>query len=288
VHTNGYKANTLCAVAARRAKTVVVKTEHGLVETALRLNKSAMKSYFNRALDQLVTLALTNHVVYVTHDLAGRFRLIHRSKNRTVIHNAIAPIGSCRTGIADALERNRFNVGIVGRVDEVKGHMFLLRAVESLSDLSDLQVHVIGNGPLEARLREFCLTHCLEPKVRFWGFREDIHELMRGLDVLVMPSLHEGLPYTLLEAMYLRIPVIASAVGGLREILRDEVNALLVAPANHQELANAMRHLHDDSELRERLVRRAFADVTSRFMVADMAQKYVEVYGSVLDTARRS
>ena len=288
VHTNGYKANTLCAVAARRAGAVVVKTEHGLVETALRPNKSALKSYFNRALDQLVTLALTNHVVYVTHDLAGRFRLIHRSKNRTVIHNAIAPIDSRRTGIAEAFDRNRFNVGIVGRVDEVKGHVFLLKAVEALAGLHDLQVHVIGNGPLEARLREFCLAHRLEPKVRFWGFREDIHELMRGLDVLVMPSLHEGLPYTLLEAMYLRIPVIASAVGGLREVLRDKENALLVAPANYQELANAMRRFHDDRELRERLARRAFADVTSRFMIADMAQKYAKVYGSALDSARRS
>lgn len=288
VHTNGYKANTLCAVAARRAGAVVVKTEHGLVETALRPNKSALKSYFNRALDQLVTLALANHVVYVTHDLAGRFRLIHRSKNRTVIHNAIAPIDSCRTGKADAFDRNRFNVGIVGRVDEVKGHMFLLRAVESLSDLSDLQVHVIGDGPLEAQLREFCLAHRLESKVRFWGFRENIHELMRGLDVLVMPSLHEGLPYTLLEAMYLRIPVIASAVGGLREVLRDEENALLVAPTNYQELANAMRRFHDDRELRERLVRWAFADVASRFMIADMAQIYAKVYTSALDAVRRS
>jgi len=287
VHTHGYKANTLCAIAARRAGAVVVKTEHGAVETALRPNKSAIKSYVNRALDQLVTLALVNHIVYVTHDLAGRLRWLHCAKRRTVIHNAIAPIDSCRPGIADGFDPSCFNVGIVGRVDEVKGHVFLLKAVEALAELHELQVHILGNGPLEAQLREFCLTHRLESKVKFWGFREDIHELMRGLDVLVMPSLHEGLPYTLLEAMYLKIPVIASAVGGLREVLRDEENALLAAPANHQEVADAMRRFHHDSELRERLARRAFADVTSRFMIADMAQKYANVYGSVLGTARR-
>jgi len=282
VHTHGYKANTLCAIAARRAGAVVVKTEHGAVETGLRPNKSAIKSHVNRALDQLVTLALANHIVYVTHDLAGRFRLLHSWKRRTVIHNAIAPIDSCRTGKVDTLDRNRFNVAIVGRVDEVKGHVFLLKAVEALVGLHELQVHIIGNGPLEAQLREFCLAHRLEPKVRFWGFREDIHELMRGLDVLVMPSLYEGLPYTLLEAMYLRIPVIASAVGGLREILRDEENALLVAPADHQELADAMRHLHDDLKLRERLVRQAFADVTSRFMIAKMTESYLDVYRAAI------
>ncbi len=282
IHTHGYKANVICALAARRTGAAIVKTEHGIVEPPLRLDLSILKAHFYRTADQLVTLALVRHIVYVTHDLERRFRFLHSSKRRIVIHNAIAPIAVPSHRNAGALNRNGFNIGIVGRVDKVKGHAFLMKAVEELSGFDDLRVHILGSGPLERELKDYCVSRRIDSKVTFWGFCEDIHRRMSDLDVLVMPSLYEGLPYTVLEAMYLRVPIVASAVGGLREVLRNGENALLVAPADHRALAQAIRRLHRDPELRRKIADKAFCDVTSQFMMGEMARKYLAVYRAAM------
>lgn len=285
VHTHGYKANLICALAARRVGAAIVKTEHGRLNFPFRLEMRSMKMYANWMADQLITLALVKDIVYVSYDLAARFRAVHACKSRTVIHNAIAPVPTAETSGLDVFDRHHFNIGVVGRVDRVKGHIFMLKAVESLSDIRNLRVHIIGRGPLESELKEYCISHGIDSRVRFWGFRKDIHAYMRNLDILVVPSLHEGLPYTVLEAMYLRVPIVASAVGGLREALKNEENAVLVPSGDHEELAVAIRRLHDEPERRNSISQRAFLDVMSRFMIDDMAQRYADVYLAALSRA---
>jgi len=203
-----------------------------------------------------------------------------------VIHNGIAPIPLNDFVESPVFDHCCFNVGVVGRIDRVKGHIFLLKALEMLSDLEKLQLHILGRGPLEYELKEYCISHGLNSRVRFWGFHEDIHRYMFSLDILVVPSLSEGLPYTVLEAMYLRVPIIGSAVGGLREILESEQNALLVPPRDHERLARSIRRLHDDLGLREKISRRAFLDVTSRFMMDKLCRRYIEVYREAMVAKR--
>ncbi len=288
VHTHGYRANVICALAARRLGIPVVKTEHGRIESVLAPRLRSLRARAYLFADRLVTLALVDHIVYVTFDLAASFRRTHRHKESSVIHNGIAPIQHAESGVSGHFESNCFNIGIVGRVSRVKGHMFLLKAVERLSDLTDLRVHLVGSGPLEPELKRYCALHGMDSKVRFYGFREDIHECIRKLDVLVMPSLHEGMPYSALEAMYLRLPIIASAVGGLREVLRDGENAILVPPGNVEKLAAAIRLVRDGPGQRDRIAERAFCDVTSRFMIGDMARRYMDVYGAATARACRT
>jgi glycosyltransferase involved in cell wall biosynthesis len=282
VHTHGYRANVICAVAAASVGIPVVKTEHGKLEVALSPRLGSAKMYLNMLIDQVITLAFVGRVVYVTFDLSAKFRAIHRFKSTSVIHNGIGPIPSCSTDPPEPFDKRDFNIGIVGRVSRIKGHMFLLSAVERLSDIQNLRLHIIGRGPLESKLKKDCISRGIESRVKFWGFREDIHHLMRNLDVLVMPSLYEALPYTLLEAMYLRVPIIGSGVGGLREILSDGENAVLVPPGDVEKLAAAIRLMHDDPGQRNRTTERAFSDVTSRFIIRDMARRYIEVYGVVI------
>jgi glycosyltransferase involved in cell wall biosynthesis len=285
VHTHGYRANVICALAPALLGIPVVKTEHGILEVSCRTPLKSLRMHLNSIADQLVTLAFASRIIYVSSDLASRLRTIHRLKKTTIIHNAIAPIPLSPTTPSEPFERRHFNIGIVGRVSKVKGHLFLIKAVQRLSDLVDLRVHVIGNGPLERELREYCIANGIESRVRFWGFREDIHELMRHLDILVMPSLHEGLPYTALEAMYLRIPIIASAVGGLREVLRNDETAILVPPGDCEKLAGAIRRLHDDPSRRQTISERALAHVTSELMIDRMTRRYIGVYQAALPRA---
>lgn len=177
-----------------------------------------------------------------------------------------------------------FTMGIVGRLSAVKGHADLFRAVAELPP--SVVLKVFGTGPDEMPLRHLASQLGVADRVRFMGFVSPVYRALAELDLLVMPSLHEGLPYVLLEAMSLGTPVVASRVGGLAEALEDGVTGVLVAPRNPQMLAHAIRALHLDPVRRRLIARRALATVARRFSARQMVGHYVDLY-SVASTARR-
>ena len=140
-----------------------------------------------------------------------------------------------------------------------------------LRHLPDLHLYVFGTGPAEAECRAYCTAQDLDGMVTFVGFKPNIHDYLRQLDLLAMPSLHEGLPYTLLEAMYHKVPIVASAVGGLAEVLEDGVDAVLVPVADAAAIAVAMENWRRMRTLRRRLAARAPKGVRERFMIDQMA-----------------
>jgi glycosyltransferase involved in cell wall biosynthesis len=93
-----------------------------------------------------------------------------------------------------------------------------------------------------------------------------------------MPSLHEGLPYALLEAMYLRVPIIASNVGGISEILENNTDSILIEPSDPELIANAIRALVENKNVGKRLQENAFKKVMGNFMIGKMVNEYLGVY----------
>ena len=256
LHVHGYKATIVGGLAARGLDLKVVKTVHGQLEplAAWKDLWSQSRLWMNTLLDRLASEVLIDARVFVSKDIqhaAPAFfgRIPHR-----LIYNGLqvppeSTDGPDQGGPGDGT----FNVGIVGRIAKVKGHAALLRAVARLHHLENLRLHVFGTGPLEDECKRFSDEAGLSKVVRFHGFQHPIHPHIRALDVLVMPSLHEGLPYVLLEAMYLKVPVIASRVGGLREVLEalEEDAAGLVVPANDPaHLAAAIERLYHSPQLR--------------------------------------
>ncbi|HAO93323.1 MAG: hypothetical protein A2X99_11960 [Deltaproteobacteria bacterium GWB2_55_19] len=276
VHNNGYKANILCAMAAKACGARVVKTEHGRLEPSSGLNGARMR--FNLLLDRLVTKAFVSKVVFVSRDIQSCCGGSGSNGGGTVIYNGISAIEPAEALRIVAADAGRFEIGIIGRLSAVKGHIYLLEAMRRLGGEPDLRLNVYGAGDLEKALKAFCERHSLSDKVVFHGFRKDIYGCIRSLDLLVMPSLHEGLPYTLLEAMYLKVPVVASGVGGLGEILESGIDSVLVAPGDISGLARAIERLRGDPELRRDLASKAFEKVTGRFLIGGMVSKYMDVY----------
>jgi glycosyltransferase involved in cell wall biosynthesis len=110
------------------------------------------------------------------------------------------------------------------------------------------------------------------------GFQRNVYDYIAHCDALLMPSLHEGLPYTLLEAMALGIPVIASRVGGLAEVIEDGRTGLLLPPEDAPALAAAIRQLQRDAGLRARLGAAALEIQRSRYSLNAMTESYLRVY----------
>ena len=135
----------------------------------------------------------------------------------------------------------------IGRLTRVKGHVYLIRALARLaSEVADVHLVLVGDGPEDRRLRSEANAQGVESRVRFLGSRADAVGIMKGADVFVLPSLQEGLPVVLLEAMACSLPIVASNVGGVGELIQHGETGLLVAPA---EMWNRRASLREEPPL---------------------------------------
>ncbi len=280
VHANGYKADILCALPAKRCGARFVKTQHGKLEPCARHDLKWLRMLANALVDYIVTRRYADHVVYVTHELRRSLSRNDEEERCSVIYNGIAPISASSDPDCTDVDGDKFNIGIVGRLGTVKGHIYLLRALLRLRQRDNVRAYFFGTGGLEDELRDFCRREGLVDSVRFMGFREDVLQWVAALDAFIMPSLHEGLPYALLESMHLGVPIIASRVGGLAEVLEDRTDAVLVEPGDEKELAAAIELLIVKPDMRATLADNAKAKACTHFAIDRMVQEYLAVYAA--------
>ncbi len=276
VHAHGYKASVLAGMAARRAGVPAIKTEHGAMEPFRGFAQLKMKGYL--ALDRFLTERHFEEVVYITSDLMQR-RLWCGRRGARVIHNGISPVSAAGGLRSAGFGDGKFDIGVVGRLSPVKGHAILFDAVAKSASRDAIRLHVFGDGPLRSSLEGKARAAGLD--VAFWGFRRDVLDLMTQLRCLAMPSFNEGLPYTLLEAMHLGLPILASRVGGMREILSDGVNALLVEAGDIPGLSQRIDELVESEDLQAALAAGARKTALEKFGIAPMAQSYLTLYREV-------
>lgn len=286
VHAHGYQAMIALAFARGwlrrrgRAAPVIVKTEHGRLEPMEGNPARWARLWLYRAADVAATRASAHAVCYVTSDLAAAYARLHKRLRRVVIANGIDPLDRSAFPRPAELEARRAHVGIIGRIAQVKGIEFALRAMASPRMPEQTVLNIIGTGPQEARLRREAETLGLGDRVRFLGFRRDVWRYLSHFDALLLPSLHEGLPYTLLESMSLQTPIIASRVGGLAEVLRDGETGLLFTPGDVGQLADLIARVISDPAWAREIGARA-ADEQRRALTLDqMGGSYWTLYAA--------
>ncbi len=177
-------------------------------------------------------------------------------------------------------------VGTVTRLMESKGNRYLVEAASILAKRrSDVKVAVVGEGPLRSELEEQARALGVQDRVRFLGFQRDVAPAIAAFDVSVFPSLWEGTPLTVFEAMAMKKPIVATTVDGLRDVLRNDDNALVVPPKDAAALASALERALDEPALAERLSERALT--TSRlFDIRIFVQKMESLYELIVERYR--
>lgn len=280
LHLHGYKATVTAALA--RLGVPVVKTEHGLPEPMPGNVAQAARSGLTRRLDTWATRHLSATVCYVTEDIGQRLSLQHRDLQRHTIHNGIVPLERDHFPRPADLPSGPCHVGIVGRVAPVKGIDYALRALADPALSDRIVLDIIGDGPSRPSLEAEAVRMGVADRVRFLGFRKDIYSFLAHLDVMFIPSRHEGLPYTLLEAMSLARPIAASRVGGLAEVLRDGETGLLFDVGDVRGMVHALNRLALDGDLAARLGATAASEQRRRFTLSRMKEKYLAVYRETL------
>jgi glycosyltransferase involved in cell wall biosynthesis len=172
-------------------------------------------------------------------------------------------------------------IGFVGSIAEQKGLIYLVESVKKLAaTFSDLRCLIIGEGPEEEPLKKIIRKYNLEDHFTFLGQRYDIYNLLHVMKIFVLPSLWEGLPQVVIEAMAASCPVIATDVDGTPEIITHKKDGWLVPSADVGELSKAIELLLSDEGLRKELAENGFKTVKNRFSVEAMTENYNNLYQS--------
>ncbi len=229
-------------------------------------------------------IAVSDHVKQFS---VGFFPFMHASKV-VVVHNGI-DTDRFRQAETDATLRTQLGIpdtdiviGFLGRLEEQKGLGFLLQAADTLHAMFDhVWLVIVGDGSrkgeLESQVRELSI-----PRVLFLRFQRDTPAYFHMFDIFALPSLFEGLPVSLLEAMSAGCPVVATRVGGVNEVVRDGTTGFLVDPRNVEQLAVALRRLVEDGEMRKRMGKLGQARAEAEFSVHAMITHTEKIYSELL------
>jgi glycosyltransferase involved in cell wall biosynthesis len=173
-------------------------------------------------------------------------------------------------------------LGVFGRLEEQKGHCYLVEALTAVAARTRLKVLFVGDGSLRARLEASARARGLDGRIVFTGYRQDWRDLMALSDLVVLPSLYEGLPLVPIEAGALGKAVLATAVDGTREVVADGLTGRLVPPAQSEPLARAILELLQDPSERRRMGENARARAAELFSLERQLRETADLYGRLL------
>jgi glycosyltransferase involved in cell wall biosynthesis len=281
---NGYKANLAGRLAARRMRVPAIAVSRGWTGETWKVR-------VYEALDRL-HLRLMSHVVCVSEAQAVKVRRAGVPHHRvSVIRNAVQtdrfenPDPDGREQLLSYFDRKPQRIiGAVGRLSPEKGFAVLIEAARQVAS-SDAQAGflIFGDGGLRANLERRIATAGLGGGFVLAGFRTDLDRLLPSLDALVLPSYSEGLPNVVLEAFAAGVPVVATAVGGIPEIVADGENGYLVPPGDATALAARMRDLLGSRSRRREMGQRGKERVQEEYTFETQARAYARLFAVLTD-----
>jgi glycosyltransferase involved in cell wall biosynthesis len=281
LHMHGAKAGLVGRLAARMMKKTprLVYTIHNFIEPKNRWRKrvyQGLEQWLLRDTDCLIT---------VSHALAKHCgsRLDVSEEKIRIIHNGVALPREPFT-VTDArkflgVASDRFVIGTISRLIYEKGVSFLLDAFHTLLRCGyDMDLVIIGDGPERDKLERMAARIDTKGRIRFLGHVPDAVRFLRGFDLCVIPSLQEGFGLVAAESMLAGVPLIATFVGGLEEVVQDGETGLLVQPGDACALAKAVERMYMDPPLKRQLAMKGKEYATAYFTVSKMLQETLEVY----------
>jgi glycosyltransferase involved in cell wall biosynthesis len=283
VHSHMYRAEVVGTRAAVAAGTpVIMATVHSSRVRAP--SDVSLLASLTPSMDRLIVPSESIQRKVVAEGRVGaRFAVI---PNGVDLSRFASPAPRCAFRREFGVPSHALLLGVVARLEPEKGHQFLLDAMPIiLRGAPDTWLAIVGEGSSLAALRAQASSLGVAERVVFTGRREDVSALTADLTVAVLPSVREAQGISILEAMARRVPVVASAVGGIPEVVTSGVDGLLVPPADPPALAEAVLRLLRDEALRRRMGEAGYATVRDRFSVDAQVRRIEAVYNEELTRA---
>ncbi len=288
VRTHEYRANLhgRCAALLARVPCIVASvhtmylSEHHDYDRETKLNRRITNKLLGSLTDRVVTVSetvreqvihydgLAEDKVTVIYNGIETDRLIHASGEQVRKEFGIAP--------------GRPVVGCLGRLAGTKGIDDLVKAFAKIAPQSEAVLLVAGDGPLRDHLEDAARDLGISERVIFAGLRLDKESILAAMDIFAFPSLTEGLPNALIEAMAAGKPIVATDIPPVREILDGRGDSFLVPVRNPDEIARSIEILLRDREISETLGRTAQRKALSRFGIDNTVSRYLALYADIL------
>lgn len=279
LHTHGYRPDVLHPWAVHHHSIPVVTTLHGFTGGGLR-NRLYQELQIQSSRRCAAVIAVSRPIGDLVAQSGVPPERVHVIPNAWSVRTELLPGTRAREllGVPPGV----FHIGWVGRLSHEKGPDVLIEALRGLSD-ADIHVSVIGDGGLRPKL-EATVAEASLPSITFHGAVRDAGQLFRAFDVLVLSSRTEGTPIVLLEAMEASVPIIATAVGGVPDVV-DEASAWLVSSENPRGLRGALRKvMAGPSEARAR-ARRARERLYDQFALRPWIAQHEHLYRSLITSS---
>lgn len=283
IHSHLFDINFYSSIAGRITGVPHLCTEHGDIH-------HPSKSSRNNLIKAKVLSLCSDKIVFVSRYTKSSFCNISKlsEKKSAIIYNGIdtdnfdksVDVRQKKAELGLRLEDPV--VGNVGSLYPVKGQIFLLKAAKILlQKFPNVKFIIVGAGELDNELKEQTKKLNLGNHVLFLGFREDIHDLLKVMDIFVLPSLSEAMPLCLIEAMACSLPCIASNVGGISEVIDDGVTGFIIPHADPQTLADRITYLLQNPQLAREIGKRGLQKVKANFDLRTMTNDYSKMYDHV-------
>lgn len=286
IHIHGTRATSNVYWAAKNLGLPTIYTIHGW---SFHDDQKAFVKQSRIFFEKWITKKTNCNIsVSVSNQQTG-FKYIPGFKS-VVVHNGIDlkkfnPDGDTRKNLRSELNiaKDACVICFIGRMTAQKDPLTLIHAFKEVSLFnSDAVLLIIGDGELKEKALALAKELKIEKKVVFQNFRADVADVLFSSDIFCLPSLWEGFPIALLEAMAMRKAVIATEVDGSVEIIKNKINGVLIKPQNIQMLADAIKKLISNKTLRTDLAHAAQQTILNEFDVKKMTAKIEDVYMSVL------
>jgi glycosyltransferase involved in cell wall biosynthesis len=283
IETHGHKANFIVFILRKFVDKPWIAYVHGWTDEDWKIR------VYNR-LDKFL-LKFPDRVVAVSKELASKlYPLEIQERKIKIIYNAVYEKGMPE-GSPPLEVRKEFNVpegdkllGVIGRLSPEKGQIYFLQAFSKVIEIfPQVTALIVGEGPDEKKLKEYCALKKLTSRVIFTGYQKDITSIYKSLDLVVLPSLSEGMPIVALEGMLFEKLVIGTKVGGMPEVIMDRKTGILVPPEDPASLARAILELLTDESKGITLTENARKFVLENFSLEQRVKSIVELYREILD-----
>jgi len=273
VQAHMFHANLYVAIAARLAGVpVVLTTEHG---------KNLWKRPIHHFIEKRIISPLVTWRVAVSKDIRNL-----RVTSGDVPKDKIAFIPNCVEILDKPLEYKkgeRLQIGTVGRLVYAKDYGTLIKAFNMLiKDGIKGDLIFVGDGPERPKLESMVKVLGLDGHVTFTGFQGNVNSFLNRFDIFVLSSIREGIPVAMLEAMAMRVPVVSTKVGGIPEVIEDNVDGLLTDSRNPKMIADTLKRLSKDSSLRKKIGEFGFKKVKRQFSREAICRQYEQLYIDLL------
>jgi glycosyltransferase involved in cell wall biosynthesis len=286
VHCHLYHANLYGRLAARLVGIPAIATVHNTY-VRRKWHRSLLNRWLGRGRGLVIAVSAEARRDVIEHDRLNPGRVL-------LLPNGI-DLSRVDTQLSQAAAKERlgyaaddFLIGCIGRLEEQKGHANIIHALGLMLETASedlrrrMRLLIIGDGRLRGELERVAAATGVSDEVRFAGSRSDVAEILRSLDLYVMPSLWEGLSLAMLEAMAAGLPVIISDVGGAAEVLGDGEFGIRVPPGDVAALASAVMVLVQEEAERRRLGAAAQRRVREHYDLRERVARLEAVYETLL------